>query len=443
MTIFRSPSNNYRSGTPTSNVGVAQNCIRQSPVSYHTAAPTRAGTSPPVHTDAPSQPGSAPVTHNATSNQVATTSPTPGTTRITHPQQAPSSPLQPGPGSVAHDATLNRAATTSPVQGATRTDRPQHAVSSPLPRHTPAIQPVVSPLTISHNAPPIPPIPAGSLPVTLPQPVARETSRPDSNPTNAGEITIPEAQTTRIMDAEAVLIGDSTTKYVDRDRFMGRHRSYLQRASTSTTSKRLTSEWPIVENAKYAVLHVGVNDVRDGVANEIIENNIRHSLSNMHLKFPNAHIAFTEILYVGEECSRPDINGKIKSINETMANFCEQQNFTFVKHTSLQSPECDLYDDDVHINRSGGTATFVSDIHRAVGLHQRSRPNTDQRMYGRRSGQHARGRYDDRVSSSGGPVTGDRGARPSWRQQRNHHANLDHMLQLLTINMLQSLQRDV
>ena len=249
--------------------------------------------------------------------------------------------------------------------------------------------------------------------------------------TNAGEITITEAQTTRIMDAEAVLIGDSTTKYVDRDRFMGRHRSYLQRASTSTTSKKLTSEWPIVENAKYAVLHVGVNDVRDGVANEIIENNIRHSLSNMHLKFPNAHIVFTEIVYVGEECSRPDINGKIKSINETMANFCEQQNFTFVKHTSLQSPECDLYDDDVHINRSGGTATLVSDIHRAVGLHQRSCPNTDQRMYGRRSGQHARGRYDDRVSSSGGPVTGDRGARPSWRQQRNDHANLDHMLQLL------------
>ena len=168
--------------------------------------------------------------------------------------------------------------------------------------------------------------------------MARETSRSDSNPTNAGEITVTEAQTTRITDAEAVLIGDSTTKYMDRDRFMGRHRSYLQRASTS---------------------------------------NIRHSLSNMHLKFPNAHIAFTEILYVVEECSRPEINGKIKSINETMANFCEQQNFSFVKHTSLQSPECNLYDDDIHINRSGGTATFVSDIYRAVGFHQRSRPNTD------------------------------------------------------------------
>ena len=440
---FRSPSNNYRSRIPTSNVGVARDHIRQSPVSCHTAAPTQAGTSLLVHTDAPSQPGSAPVTHNATSNQGATTFPTPGTTRINHPQHAPPSPLLPGPGSVAHDATLNRAAMTSPVQGATRTDRPQHAVSSPLHRHTPKIQHVASPLTISHHAPPIPPIPAGSLPAPLPQPVPRETCRPDSNPPNAGEITVTEAQTTRIMDAEAVLIGDSTTKYVDRDCFMGRHMSCLQRASTSTTSKRFTSEWPIVENTKYAVLHVGVNDVRNGVANEIIENNIRHSLSNMHLKFPNAHIGFTEILYVGEECSRPDINGKIKSINETMANFCEQQNFTFVKHSSLQSPECDLYDDDVHINRSGGTATFVSDIHWAVGLHQRSRPNTDQRMYGRRLGQHTRGRYDDRVSSSGGPVTGDRGARPSWRQQRNDHANLDHMLQLLTINMLQSLQRDV
>ena len=40
-------------------------------------------------------------------------------------------------------------------------------------------------------------------------------------------------------------------------------------------------------------------------------------------------------------------------------------------------------DDDVHINRSGGTAVFVSDIHRAIGLYQNARTRSSQ-VYNRR-----------------------------------------------------------
>ena len=145
-------------------------------------------------------------------------------------------------GSVVHDTTPNRAASVSPVHAVTQTDLPHHAVSSPWPQHTSPIQPVASRLTTSYIAPLNPPIPEASLPAPLPQPVPRETFRPNKRPPDAGRDTVTEAQTTRIVNAEALQIGYSTTKYVDRDCFMGRHSAYLQCTSTKQTSLQ-SPEW--------------------------------------------------------------------------------------------------------------------------------------------------------------------------------------------------------
>ena len=51
---------------------------------------------------------------------------------------------------------------------------------------------------------------------------------------------------------------------------------------------------------------------------------------------------------------------------------------TFIPHRSLQTGGDDLFDDNVHISRGGGTALFVSDVHRAVGLHRGGRPRDGQ-----------------------------------------------------------------
>ena len=64
-----------------------------------------------------------------------------------------------------------------------------------------------------------------------------------------------------------------------------------------------------------------------------------------------------------------------------MENFCSDNDFVFVRHPTLQSPDCYLFDDDVHINRSGGTAVFVSDINRAIGLYQNARTRTTQAKF--------------------------------------------------------------
>ena len=114
----------------------------------------------------------------------------------------------------------------------------------------------------------------------------------------------------------------------------------------------------------------------------------------------------------------------------------------------LQAPDCTLYDDNVHINRTGGTASFVSDIHRAVGLYSRSRPNrSDHQVYRRQGSNDAERNHGRR----GPAVTGDsragarHGAGPTVKYKREgrdqgQQFNLDQMLKLVTLNMLQSMQ---
>ena len=97
-------------------------------------------------------------------------------------------------------------------------------------------------------------------------------------------------------------------------------------------------------------------------------NNLTGTFRTLRNSFPNAKLAYSEMLYVGHEESNPEINRCIKSINEQMVDFCNNNEMIFIRHASLQTGGDNLYDDDVHISRAGGTALFVSDVHRAIGL---------------------------------------------------------------------------
>ena len=84
---------------------------------------------------------------------------------------------------------------------------------------------------------------------------------------------------------EAVLIADYTSKFVDKDKFMGKHRAFLQSASTRVTANDITQNWSQNDNMKFAVLHVGVNDVRGGTSGNELMGNLKDSLVNMQMKF--------------------------------------------------------------------------------------------------------------------------------------------------------------
>ena len=83
-------------------------------------------------------------------------------------------------------------------------------------------------------------------------------------------------------------------------------------------------------------------------------NNLTGTFRTLRNIFPNAKLAYSEMLYVGHEESNPEINRCIKSINEQLVDFCNNNEMIFIRHASLQTGGDNLYDDDVHISRAEG-----------------------------------------------------------------------------------------
>ena len=148
------------------------------------------------------------------------------------------------------------------------------------------------------------------------------------------------------------------------------------------------------------------------------------------------------------------MNEQVKDINCQLKEFCQENGHNFVAHNSLQIGTSDLYDDDVHISHEGGTALFENDIHKT--LIRRSRPSQEHfqrpsggRVYfGRSDGsRQANGdRGSPRQTADLGPVTGEheqtfyRRQYPTRNMRSNKDVDIGQMVQLLTLNLLNSLQ---
>ena len=252
--------------------------------------------------------------------------------------------------------------------------------------------------------------------------------------------------------AESLLIGDSTTKHVNIKRYMGSTQSFVQRASTSRSALDILQDWKPNTSAKLAVLHVGVNDIRDGVVVSDIVKILQACLHKMHQVFPNARIAYSEALFIGRENRESAQNKNIKAVNSQMKEFTQKEDYMFISHPLLQSPQCRLFDDDVHINSNGGTAVFVSDVYKATGSRsqrpqrsQRADANTDtdgepDRVYYSRNYQQRHGRQSDVRAEQ------RKGNRPSNTYRNNQpkrnegNVDMDNMIQMLTLNMLRKYQ---
>ena len=219
-------------------------------------------------------------------------------------------------------------------------------------------------------------------PLTSPVPDPRRTSAGDG--ANDSEASIERQERGHQLDrrqpkGDAILIGDSTVKYIDKERFLSRSfKTHIQRFSTSEITKKHVDEWQRDIDVKYVIIHNGVNDVRDGKSAEYIINNLKGTFTKLSTILPNAELSYSEMLYIGSEISNPELNSKVKAINENMRAWCSENGMTFIPHRSLQTGGDDLFDDNVHISRGGGTALFVSDVHRAVGLHRGGRPRDGQ-----------------------------------------------------------------
>ena len=270
-------------------------------------------------------------------------------------------------------------------------------------------------------------------------PVSSSDSDEESNADEAGgefQYQRDERLRNELKDAaESVIIGDSTSKHINPKRYMGRTPSFKQRASTSTIAVDMVENWNPSDKVKHAVLHVGVNDIRDGVPVEDIASNLQSSLNAMHRIFPNACIAFSEVLYIGRSDRESVQNRKIKELNTHMWRFTRNHDYIYVTHSTLQATQCRLFDDDVHINGEGGTAVLVSDIYKATGWRaKRENVHTDsdtKRVFYNRKYQQRGGRRPEVRSNQ-------RGSQRNYTASKRNGgaADMDSMIQLLTLNML-------
>ena len=164
-------------------------------------------------------------------------------------------------------------------------------------------------------------------------------------------------------NAQHLVFGDSTTKHIAGDRYMSQAPSFIQRTSTTVVAQDVIWSWKPSETVQTAILHVGVNDVRDGTDRETIVDNLQKCLESMSTAFTNAHIGFSEILLIGRASHQSNMNKTVKAVNERISDYCEDKGYAYIRHEKLQSPEAGtLFDDEVYINRAGGTAVLVSDI---------------------------------------------------------------------------------
>ena len=179
-------------------------------------------------------------------------------------------------------------------------------------------------------------------------------------------------QTSLLLKAETVLVHDSTPKHIDFKRYMGTLQAFSQRSSNSSKALHAIKSFPSSTKVKYATIHEGVNDVTDKVPTDIIVSNLKTCLTELHEKFPNACIAFSEILFIGRGSRDSDENVAVCKVNTELRDFCTEMSFSYVQHKSLQSSSCTLFEDndDKHINRTGGTAVLVSDIYYGTGFRQ-------------------------------------------------------------------------
>ena len=184
----------------------------------------------------------------------------------------------------------------------------------------------------------------------------------------------------------------------------------------------------IIHTIVYVVIHNGVNDVRGGKSPEYIVDNLTESLTQLKMTFPNAKLCYSEMLYVGCEQSNPSLNTKVKAVNEKMISLCAENDMLFIPQTSLQTGGDDLFDDDVHIGREGGTAVFVSDVHRAVGLHRNRRPHY--KDSGRQTQRYNANNYNRR------PFCGSQYNGKDTSQ--NSTANWEQLYQLMLLNMMRN-----
>ena len=199
---------------------------------------------------------------------------------------------------------------------------------------------------------------------------------------NVGTTTSTQSANPRNNDPDGVqgiLLVDSIGKHVNENRLFGyRIPTRVERIGTATEAKARVKEWRSSSSVQHITLHVGLNDLREGKSKDEIQKTLEETIIEAADTYPNAKIAYSEMLHVGGE-DNARINDDITIVNDHMRKWCMgNARFTYIHHSTLQQRD-DMYEDMVHINRDSGTRQFVFDITRSLLGPRPPRPNVGTR----------------------------------------------------------------
>ena len=131
------------------------------------------------------------------------------------------------------------------------------------------------------------------------------------------------------------------------------------RVSTASQARSVIQATQSSQKMEIAILHVGLNDLRQGKSVQQVSSDIEACIRTLSSKYPRASIGYSELLYVGNSGS---LNKLIDDLNEIISMFCARNNYVYIQHRKLQNRD-DLYEDQVHLNNKSGIGHFVKDLH--------------------------------------------------------------------------------
>ena len=109
-------------------------------------------------------------------------------------------------------------------------------------------------------------------------------------------------------------------------KYMGSMPAFSQSTSTTVHALQVLNEWEPSDKVKYAVAHTGVNDITNGTSMHTIISNLKKLLNLMSDKFPQAVIAYSEILFIGRDNHDSNENVSVTKINKALISLIQSGN---------------------------------------------------------------------------------------------------------------------
>jgi hypothetical protein len=191
--------------------------------------------------------------------------------------------------------------------------------------------------------------------VTSPTPPSMSTSTSQKQASDMSDNVTTIPLTTSIC-----IMGSSNIKYINPRRCFGKKSVTIITQSTAQRAKHTLENSQQNRDLECFILHIGLNDLRNGQSTGVVQNDLKSCLQSAVNLFPNAKIAYSEMLHVGHS---DDINRSIDQIDDYCHILCSASSrMVYIEHGVLQYRD-DMYEDNVHINSSSGVRTFVNDIY--------------------------------------------------------------------------------